>query len=260
MEPNYAVFRAQMKELKSDMPEDEIYQRYMGVIEPGWGVQHTPALGEDGMYHYLYITERDDGKIYIGKHSTKDLNDGYQGSGYEIQDGPKLGRTFKTTKLHFFKTSDEAYIAEKNIVNASFVNTPKYVLNHVGGGISDKPDIVSAFMVPPSNAVAEERTAKKVIMEVAPPIKAVRSVKGKAWSFSMLEVKPGEVLDYLGPKGGTCKVLDDWNVEYDGKKYGLPALDKLLNGGIPFCKNTLNSFKRGAKTLNEIKAEIQARM
>lgn len=243
MEPNYAVFRAQMKDLKSDMPEDEIYQRYMGVIEPGWGVQHTPAIGEDGMYHYLYITERDDGKIYVGKRSTKDLNDGYQGSGYEIQDGLKTGRKFKTTKLHFFKTSAEAYMAEKNIVNSSFINTPKYVLNHAGGGITDKPD---------TPALAKMVNAPTVS-------KAVRSVKSGAWSFSMLEIKPGEMLDYLGPKGGTCKVLDDWNVEYNGKKMKLTELDKQLGNGVPFCKNTLNSFKRGTKTLNEIKAEIQAR-
>lgn len=243
IEPNYAVFRALLKDLKSDMPEDEIYQKYMGVMEPGWSIQHTPAMGEDGMYHYLYLTERDDGKIYIGKHSTKDLNDNYQGSGYDIQDGLKTGRKFKTTKLHFFKTETEAYKAEKTIVNASFINTPRFVLNHAGGGLSDKPDtpaLVKKVNAPGASAV-------------------MRSVKSNAWSFSRLNVPVGSSLNWLGPKTATCKVLDDWNVEYEGKKMKLTELDKQLGNGVPFCKNTLNSFKLGTKTLNEIKAEIQAR-
>src|SRR4029077_6665653 len=37
--------------------------------------------GKDGRYHFLYRTEHlDTGNYYIGKHSTHDLDDGYQGS------------------------------------------------------------------------------------------------------------------------------------------------------------------------------------
>lgn len=228
-----------LKELKSDLPEDDIYQRYMGVIEPGWNVQHNPAIGVDGLYHFLYITERlDDGKIYVGKHSTKDLNDGYQGSGYDIQDGIKLGKQFKTTKLHFFKTENEAYAAEKSIVNLPFINS-KYVLNHVGGGISDKPD-------PPS-------IVKKVN---ASGVSVVRSAKGKAWPFSQLNVPVGSILVWEKDKSTDCVVIDDWNVEYDGKKMNLPTLDKLLGNGVPYCKNTLNSFSFNGNTLAELKEQI----
>ena len=35
-------------------------------------------------YHYIYRITRDDGKYYIGMHSTDDLDDGYFGSGQRI--------------------------------------------------------------------------------------------------------------------------------------------------------------------------------
>lgn len=236
--PDYSTYRSQMKNLNPDLQETEIYSMWKSVMEPGWNVQTSPAIGVDGLYHFLYITERlDDGKIYVGKHSTRDLNDGYQGSGYDIQDGIKLGKRFKTTKLHFFKTENEAYAAEKNIVNLPFINS-KYVLNHVGGGISDKPD-------PPS-----------IVKKVDSGVSVVRSVKGNAWSFSRLNVPVGSILVWEKDKSKTCVVMDDWTVEYDGKKMNLPTLDKLLGNGISYCKNTLNSFSFNGKTLAELKEQI----
>ena len=46
----------------------------------------TPFLGEDGSYHYIYLITNDiNGKYYKGVHSTKDLNDGYLGSGTVLE-------------------------------------------------------------------------------------------------------------------------------------------------------------------------------
>lgn len=42
------------------------------------------------MFHFLYKTTNTlNGKIYIGAHSTQDLNDGYLGSGKQILDAIK---------------------------------------------------------------------------------------------------------------------------------------------------------------------------
>ena len=37
------------------------------------------------IYHFIYKTISDSGKYYIGRHSTKNLNDGYFGSGKWIR-------------------------------------------------------------------------------------------------------------------------------------------------------------------------------
>lgn len=238
MTPNYAVYRKQLKSLSKDMKETDIYQWYMGVVESGWMVQHSPALGDDGKYHYIYITERDDGKIYVGKRTTDNLNDGYIGSGYDIQDGVKAGRKFTNTKLQFFHSSEEAYEAEKKIVNAAFLTSP-LVLNHVEGGITDNPDKPEI-----KNAATERPTA-------------VRSgVKKKFWTFSALHRKPGDVLTYVDDPKVECVVLDDVNVSFKGEKMTLMQLDARLNGGAKKYKNSLNGFKYGDKTLNDIKLEI----
>ena len=135
MEPDYSTYRLQLKSLKPDLDEKQIYQMYNGVMKPGRRTQTTPYLAEDGYYHGLYLTEcLDDGRIYVGKHSTNNLDDGYQGSGYEISDGKNLGKKFRTTWLEFFDSSDQAYVAEKGIVNANFIRNQKLVMNHVLGG------------------------------------------------------------------------------------------------------------------------------
>ncbi len=68
------------------------------------------------MLHYLYkITNKKDGKYYIGRHSTKDLEDGYMGSGKHIKRAiKKYGvSNFKKEILNFYNTSEELNEAEK---------------------------------------------------------------------------------------------------------------------------------------------------
>jgi hypothetical protein len=63
-----------------------------------------PRRGADGRYHFLYCTEDvDTGDYYLGKHSTKNLDDGYQGSGDWIKLWRVLARDrLKTTPFQFF--------------------------------------------------------------------------------------------------------------------------------------------------------------
>lgn len=88
------------------------------------------------MKHFIYkITNTINGKYYIGRHSTKNPNDNYMGSGIGIKNAiSKYGIE------HFIKeiiaeanTSDELWELEKKIVNAEVVND-KMSYNMAYGG------------------------------------------------------------------------------------------------------------------------------
>lgn len=68
------------------------------------------------MYHYIYKTTSQSGKYYIGRHSTKNLEDGYLGSGKWVR-----GITDKTTLtkeiLEFFDSFEELKDAESRYIS-----------------------------------------------------------------------------------------------------------------------------------------------
>ena len=76
--------------------------------------------------HYVYQIENlVHNKIYIGKHSTSNMDDGYMGSGKLLIKAIKKDgiENFKKTILCFFETEDEAFIYERNLVTEEFVNS-----------------------------------------------------------------------------------------------------------------------------------------
>lgn len=88
------------------------------------------------MYHYLYkITNLTNGKIYIGIHSTDNLDDGYFGSGRALKQSiSKHGReNFKKEILEYFNSSEELSRREQEIVNEEFVKSQKTYNLNVGG-------------------------------------------------------------------------------------------------------------------------------
>ena len=88
------------------------------------------------MYHIVYLTTNTlNGKIYIGVHSTEDLDDGYLGSGHGIMRAlKKHGRhNFVRQILHHCLTDVEAYTIEESIVDADFIKR-RDTYNHVTGG------------------------------------------------------------------------------------------------------------------------------
>lgn len=71
------------------------------------------------MFYTIYkITNKLNGKSYIGKHQTKDLGDGYMGSGLLIRRAIKKygSENFEKEILHVFETEADMNEAEKNLV------------------------------------------------------------------------------------------------------------------------------------------------
>lgn len=109
------------------------------------------------MFYYVYkTTNKINGKIYVGVHSTSNLDDGYLGSGnrliYAIK---KYGKeNFEKEILHFFECIEDAYKLEAILVNEEFVER-KDTYNIKTGGlggfyhinqfpIEERPNIIAS--------------------------------------------------------------------------------------------------------------------
>jgi group I intron endonuclease len=76
------------------------------------------------MHYYIYkITNTINGKIYIGVHKTKNINDGYMGSGKILKRAiEKYGiDNFTKEILEYFENSQEMHDREKELVNDEFL-------------------------------------------------------------------------------------------------------------------------------------------
>ncbi len=75
------------------------------------------------MYYYLYeIKNTLNGKIYVGVHKTKSLDDGYMGSGKVISNAiRKYGiETFTKTILETFDNPEDMFAKEKKLLMTNF--------------------------------------------------------------------------------------------------------------------------------------------
>jgi hypothetical protein len=88
------------------------------------------------MYYTIYrITNQINGKIYIGSHKTKDLNDSYMGSGKYLKHAQNKYGIEKFTKevLFVFDSSEAMYAKEAEIVNEEFLSEENTYNLKVGG-------------------------------------------------------------------------------------------------------------------------------
>ena len=77
------------------------------------------------VYHIVYLTTNlVNNKMYVGVHSTYDLNDGYLGSGKALKLAiKKYGEeSFKREILHFCLNAEDAYQIESKIIDEHFIN------------------------------------------------------------------------------------------------------------------------------------------
>jgi len=90
------------------------------------------------VYYTVYeITNLRNGKVYVGKHKTKKLDDDYFGSGTIIRLAIKKHgiKNFSKKILYCYKTSDEMDAKEKSIVNEEFcARRDTYNINVGGAG------------------------------------------------------------------------------------------------------------------------------
>ena len=88
-------------------------------------------------FHYLYkITNNINGKYYIGRHSTDNLEDNYFGSGAGIVNAvEKYGKeNFSKEILYHCETTEELWELERKIVNAEIVKDKNSYNMAYGGG------------------------------------------------------------------------------------------------------------------------------
>jgi hypothetical protein len=89
------------------------------------------------MIHFVYKTINPvNGKYYIGKHSTLDLNDGYTGSGLWIKDCLKSNTKLETTIIKVCKSEKQAYKQEEKIIKEHFNNSLNMNFKYGGSGLS----------------------------------------------------------------------------------------------------------------------------
>ena len=90
------------------------------------------------MFYYLYqITNKVNGKIYVGVHKTRNLDDGYMGSGRIIRSAiQKHGLSnFSKVILETFENAEAMYAREKEVVNEEFLlREDTYNLRRGGNG------------------------------------------------------------------------------------------------------------------------------
>lgn len=93
-------------------------------------------------YHIIYkTTNLINGKIYVGMHSTDNLNDGYLGSGWILKQAiKKYGKeNFKREVLLVLSNRKEAREVEALLVDTEFIASPNtYNLQEGGMGVENQ--------------------------------------------------------------------------------------------------------------------------
>lgn len=275
----YAKFRHELLTLCPHMDEREIYKNwwmYNTHSEPGadWTLQQRPLRGVDSKYHYLYITTTPKEEIYVGIHSTLNLDDGYQGSGDEIRNCQASGMKLKTTILEFFRTRDEALAMEKYVVNDLFL-VEFGVLNKVPGGDDSRHEALEKQPVELTKMSTKQVSVempfgdkvevpvmdgsitpapKKVA--IAPTKKPTTKNHSKNWfSFSRFGIPVGEPLEYIADKEIVAIIVDeDESVKCNGSIWCLNDITNKIAGRI--VSNCLAFWSWNGKSLLNIKNEI----
>lgn len=225
-EQNYDTCRKLFKMANPSMTEPEIYENWTKLTYgESCNPQTKPFKGEDGKYHYVYITTFDDGSYYLGKHSSIDFkNDEYCGSGVELVEKSNIPHC--TIPLEFFRSANMAFEAERMLVNRRVIDetNEKTVLNKTTGG----------------KASSYSRSGSGL------------------WTFKRLRIPIGDELEMIDDSSVVCNVANtDCLVKYGMGYTGLTKLYKRFHNN-KYVKNPLDFWRhrKSGKLLCEIRDEI----
>lgn len=278
---NYAKYRRDLKGLCPHMGEREIYRNWwlsQFPEENPWTVHQSPVKGVGGLYHYLYITTTPKGEIYIGIHSTLDLDDDYHGSGDEIRKYQDAGVELNTTILEFFRTREAALAMEAYVVNDRFL-VESGVLNKVPGGDDsrhenaknedEKPKIptkqisvempfgdkVEVPVVDGSVSAGTTSVPPKKVATAATKKTATKKYPKNWFPFSRLGVPVGGQLEYIADESIVATTTNDVDgIKVNGSIGNLKNLTNKIAGRN--VGNCLRFWSFNGKSLLDIKNEI----
>ncbi|WP_407304103.1 GIY-YIG nuclease family protein [Acinetobacter sp.] len=115
-------------------------------------------------FHYIYKITRDDGRFYIGMHSTDNLDDGYFGSGKLITRSIKKHGVERHSKeiLEFVESRESLKIRERELVCEQTI-ADKFCMNLQLGGFGGltTPEHAAKFHKAGYDAMNSSLTAEK---------------------------------------------------------------------------------------------------
>lgn len=246
---NYAEYRKQFKSAYPSATEPQVFSNWMKWEIGGWEVQSTPMKGVDGRYHMVYLSERNDGLIYVGKHDTDNPNDEYVGSGLNVKYSTQSGYAFKKIPLAFFPNSDAALAMEKIVVTEDFIKHPSVLNQDLGGDstrhVTEKPSN--------SNPLIKSEAKKRTTTAISFSELFNESKSGD-------KTVSGRKLIYIKDRRITCTVLDDWQVYGafgNGKKMNLSAYTGQIIPG--FRGNPLFLWEVDGERLDALSTLVKSR-
>jgi hypothetical protein len=186
-------------------------------------------------FHYIYRITRDDGKYYIGMHSTDEIEDGYFGSGKLITRSIKKYGKQRHTKeiLEHLPNREALKLREKEIVNVEIVDDRRCMNLRLGGAGWSSEEASKV-------AIAGNKSSKRDKLAAAQKSNATKKLRGsaKGWNthYGMLGKKHSEKTKQLMSKNklgeknnqfGTCWVTNGRPI-----KIKKDQLEEYLNKGF----------------------------
>ena len=172
-------------------PAQEFVQSLIDTYNPATVL---PVIGDDGLYHFLYLTyHKESYNFYVGKHTTKNLGDGYIGSGKHFQRALKKhgSQSFSHARLLFISTEDEAYKKEAELVNEELIKKYREELKVCynlqtggkGGSVYRSQETRDKIGQAKKEAWDEKRMKNLEGMDVDVPSNEVLNRLNERWSF-----------------------------------------------------------------------------
>lgn len=121
-------------------------------------------------HHYIYKITREDGKFYVGMHSTDNLEDGYFGSGQLLWKSIKKHGKEKHMKeiLEFLSSRKELSLREAALVTQELLNDPLCLNLKLGGRGDDiKQRITASDMMSAIWSDPEKRRSRVEAMKLS---------------------------------------------------------------------------------------------